>query len=68
MDLNLLEISVDGNRFEVETAPAIVFLKDPGVKPIVYHGIVLSYKTQEFDLSSLFHIISKYGCLCCRSS
>lgn len=28
------------NTFEVETAPAIVFLKDPGAKPIVYHGAV----------------------------
>ncbi|XP_062030161.1 uncharacterized protein LOC133746019 [Rosa rugosa] len=26
------------NSFEVESAPAIVFLKDPGVKPVVYHG------------------------------
>ncbi|KAI9174662.1 hypothetical protein LWI28_020900 [Acer negundo] len=26
------------NTFEVDSAPAIVFLKDPGVKPIVYHG------------------------------
>lgn len=28
------------NTFEVESAPAIVFLKDPGVKPVVYHGSV----------------------------
>lgn len=28
------------NSFEVESAPAIVFLKDPGVKPVVYHGSV----------------------------
>ncbi|XWS60514.1 hypothetical protein CRYUN_Cryun07bG0042300 [Craigia yunnanensis] len=26
--------------FGVESAPAIVFLKDPGVKPLVYHGSV----------------------------
>ncbi|WCJ35916.1 DNAJ heat shock N-terminal domain-containing protein [Euphorbia peplus] len=26
------------NTFEVESAPAVVFLKDPGVKPIVFHG------------------------------
>ncbi|TXG51717.1 hypothetical protein EZV62_024241 [Acer yangbiense] len=29
------------NTFEVDSAPAIVFLKDPGVKPIVYHGMLL---------------------------
>ncbi|GAV84669.1 hypothetical protein CFOL_v3_28111 [Cephalotus follicularis] len=28
------------NTFEVESAPAIVVLKDPGVKPVVYHGLV----------------------------
>lgn len=39
----LWDIFVVGNRFEVETAPAVVFLKDPGVKPVVYHGIVLSF-------------------------
>ncbi|KDP31275.1 hypothetical protein JCGZ_11651 [Jatropha curcas] len=27
------------NTFEVESAPAIVFLKDPGVKPVVFHGL-----------------------------
>ncbi|XP_054807258.1 uncharacterized protein LOC129309633 isoform X2 [Prosopis cineraria] len=26
--------------FGVESAPAIVFLKDPGIKPVVYHGSV----------------------------
>ncbi|XP_050223024.1 uncharacterized protein LOC126673092 [Mercurialis annua] len=26
------------NTFEVESAPAIVFLKDPRVKPVVFHG------------------------------
>ncbi|KAK7304643.1 hypothetical protein VNO77_42528 [Canavalia gladiata] len=26
--------------FEVESAPAIVFLKDPGVKPVVHHGSI----------------------------
>lgn len=30
--------SVWWNTFEVESAPAIVFLKDPGVKPVVHHG------------------------------
>lgn len=28
-----------GNRFEVESAPAIVFVKDSGVKPVVVHGM-----------------------------
>ncbi|KAK6920904.1 hypothetical protein RJ641_014582 [Dillenia turbinata] len=28
------------NMFEVESAPAIVVMKDPGVKPIVHHGSV----------------------------
>ncbi|PKI33756.1 dnaJ homolog subfamily C member 16 isoform X1 [Punica granatum] len=28
------------NAFEVESAPSIVFLKDPGVKPVVHHGPV----------------------------
>lgn len=30
------------NRLEVESAPAVVFLKDPGVKPVVHHGMLLS--------------------------
>ncbi|KAG9451366.1 hypothetical protein H6P81_011331 [Aristolochia fimbriata] len=32
------ESSLWWNTFEVESAPAIVFVKDPGVKPVVYHG------------------------------
>lgn len=32
------ESSIWWNTFEVESAPAIVFLKDPGVKPVVYYG------------------------------
>lgn len=32
---------VNDNRFEVESAPAIVILKDPGVKPFVHHGTKL---------------------------
>lgn len=27
------------NRFEVESAPAIAFVKDSGVKPVVVHGM-----------------------------
>ncbi|KAF3437633.1 hypothetical protein FNV43_RR20389 [Rhamnella rubrinervis] len=34
------ESSIWFNAFEVESAPAIVFLKDPGVKPLVHHGAV----------------------------
>lgn len=30
--------SIWWNLFHVESAPAIVFLKDPGLKPVVYHG------------------------------
>ncbi|KAF3951384.1 hypothetical protein CMV_022956 [Castanea mollissima] len=30
------------NGLGVESAPAIVFLKDPGLKPVVYHGSVNS--------------------------
>ncbi|KAI3907609.1 hypothetical protein MKW98_016253 [Papaver atlanticum] len=32
------ESSIWWNNFEVESAPAFVFLKDPGVKPVVFHG------------------------------
>ncbi|EOY21913.1 hypothetical protein QUC31_007478 [Theobroma cacao] len=34
------EFSVWWTTFGVESAPAIVFLKDPGLKPLVYHGSV----------------------------
>ncbi|XP_059644075.1 uncharacterized protein LOC132285859 [Cornus florida] len=34
------ESSIWWNMFGVESAPAIVILKDPGVKPVVYHGSV----------------------------
>ncbi|KAK9116667.1 hypothetical protein Sjap_015614 [Stephania japonica] len=36
------ESSLWWNTFEVESAPAIIFLKDPGVKPVVFHGAVNS--------------------------
>lgn len=36
-------VFVFGLRFGVELAPAMVFLKDPGVKPIVYHGMSLLF-------------------------
>ncbi|XVE56902.1 hypothetical protein DITRI_Ditri04bG0047800 [Diplodiscus trichospermus] len=34
------EFSIWWTTFRVESAPAIVFLKDPGLKPLVYHGSV----------------------------
>ncbi|KAI5683800.1 hypothetical protein M9H77_05028 [Catharanthus roseus] len=34
------ESSLWWNMFGLESAPAIVFLKDPGVKPVVYHGFI----------------------------
>ncbi|XP_042502470.1 dnaJ homolog subfamily C member 16 [Macadamia integrifolia] len=36
------ESSIWWNMFEVESAPAVVFLKDPGVKPVVHHGAINS--------------------------
>ncbi|XP_043725333.1 dnaJ homolog subfamily C member 16 isoform X3 [Telopea speciosissima] len=36
------ESSTWWNMFEVESAPAVVFLKDPGVKPVVHHGAINS--------------------------
>ncbi|GMI78201.1 hypothetical protein like AT1G18700 [Hibiscus trionum] len=34
------EFSVWWTTFGVESAPAVVFLKDPGLKPLVYHGLM----------------------------
>ncbi|XP_022736004.1 uncharacterized protein LOC111289319 isoform X4 [Durio zibethinus] len=34
------ELSVWWTAFGVESVPAVVFLKDPGLKPLVYHGSV----------------------------
>uniref|UniRef100_A0A6N2KEP8 Thioredoxin domain-containing protein n=1 Tax=Salix viminalis TaxID=40686 RepID=A0A6N2KEP8_SALVM len=34
------DFSVWWNAFEVESAPAIAFVKDSGVKPVVVHGLV----------------------------
>ncbi|KAF2311303.1 hypothetical protein GH714_021603 [Hevea brasiliensis] len=39
------DFSLWWNTFEVESAPAIVFLKDPGVKPVIFHG---SFNTSWF--------------------
>ncbi|KAJ6835438.1 uncharacterized protein M6B38_331755 [Iris pallida] len=36
--------SIWWNLFHVESAPAFVFLKDSGVDPVVYHGMLLTLK------------------------
>ncbi|KAJ4974179.1 hypothetical protein NE237_007353 [Protea cynaroides] len=36
------ESSIWWNMLEVESAPAFVFLKDPGAKPVVHHGAINS--------------------------
>ncbi|KAI3987681.1 hypothetical protein MKX01_028415 [Papaver californicum] len=41
------ESSIWWNNFEVESAPAFVFLKDPGVKPVVFHGAMNSTSFSE---------------------
>ncbi|MCL7031837.1 hypothetical protein MKW94_029295 [Papaver nudicaule] len=41
------ESSIWSNNFEVDSAPAFVFLKDPGVKPVVYHGAMNSTSFSE---------------------
>ncbi|XP_026405421.1 uncharacterized protein LOC113300411 isoform X2 [Papaver somniferum] len=41
------ESSIWWNNFEVESAPAFVFLKDPGVKPVVFHGAMSSTSFSE---------------------
>ncbi|KAK1314644.1 hypothetical protein QJS10_CPA06g00451 [Acorus calamus] len=35
------ESSVWWNAFQVESAPSIVILKDPGLEPVVHHGMLL---------------------------
>ncbi|KAM7480047.1 hypothetical protein LguiA_028260 [Lonicera macranthoides] len=37
------------NMFGVESAPAIVFLRDPGVKPVVHHGMFLCLHPVSFS-------------------
>ncbi|MCL7029995.1 hypothetical protein MKW94_017319 [Papaver nudicaule] len=41
------ESSIWWNNFEVDSAPAFVFLKDPGVKPVVFHGAMNSTSFSE---------------------
>ncbi|XP_010258427.1 PREDICTED: uncharacterized protein LOC104598200 [Nelumbo nucifera] len=58
------------NMLEVESAPAIVFLKDPGVKPMVYHGSInnseflnIVEKNKQHELPQLRSITSmELGC------
>ncbi|KAJ4841047.1 hypothetical protein Tsubulata_009388 [Turnera subulata] len=58
------------NSFEVESSPAIVFLKDPGVKPVVYHGplensqfLYLMEKNKQQELPQLRSVTSmELGC------
>ncbi|KAK3005599.1 hypothetical protein RJ639_016962 [Escallonia herrerae] len=52
------QVVATDNRFEVESAPAIVILKDPGVKPVVYSGMFLSL---DFITRLLFVLV--YICL-----
>ncbi|KAJ8772994.1 hypothetical protein K2173_028171 [Erythroxylum novogranatense] len=58
------------NVFEVESAPAIFVLKDPGVKPIVFHGLIdntefldIMEKNKQHELPQLRSVTSKeLGC------
>ncbi|KAF9597890.1 hypothetical protein IFM89_022251 [Coptis chinensis] len=58
---SLYPLSVDSvsceQQFEVESAPAIVFMKDPGVKPVVLHGLILSVGT--FNSSSFSDVMER---------
>ncbi|KAL3528409.1 hypothetical protein ACH5RR_007731 [Cinchona calisaya] len=57
------------NMFGVESAPAIVILKDPGVKPIIYHGMFFSpYSTFLYtmvaDAKVAWHVLlTSFRCL-----
>ncbi|CAN1296522.1 DnaJ homolog subfamily C member 10 [Linum perenne] len=58
------------NSFEVESAPAVVFIKDPGFKPLVFHGALnnsllldLMENNKEHELPQLRSATSmKLGC------
>jgi hypothetical protein len=52
--LNLFCFNFFNVRFEVESAPAIVFLKGPGVKPVVHHGTLLPAVLPEIQLNTLW--------------
>lgn len=54
---DLIDISFSINRFGVDTAPALVFLKDPGLEPTIYQGILLyssSFEVICFVVYSMF--------------
>ncbi|KAB5516572.1 hypothetical protein DKX38_027220 [Salix brachista] len=64
------DFSVWWNAFEVESAPAIAFVKDSGVKPVVVHGLVnnsefldLVEKNKQQELPQLRSVTSmELGC------
>ncbi|XP_051115725.1 uncharacterized protein LOC127240917 isoform X2 [Andrographis paniculata] len=45
------------NVFGVESAPAIVFLKDPGVDPVVYQGLVNSSQFTDLMEKNKHHVL-----------
>ncbi|KAL3813005.1 hypothetical protein ACJIZ3_014273 [Penstemon smallii] len=45
------------NMFGVESAPAIVFLKDPGVEPVVYHGSINSSAFTDIMEKNKYHVL-----------
>ncbi|KAJ6290594.1 hypothetical protein OIU78_026356 [Salix suchowensis] len=64
------DFSVWWNAFEVESAPAIAFVKDSGVKPVVVHGLInnsefldLVEKNKQQELPQLRSVTSmELGC------
>ncbi|THF95519.1 hypothetical protein TEA_002081 [Camellia sinensis var. sinensis] len=63
--IDLDRVLIINNRFGVESAPAIVFLKKHGIKPVVYHGpannscfvdIMEQNKHQEIFLDNFLHM------------
>lgn len=72
--MNFLD-SIGGYRYDVESAPATVFLRDPGTKPLVVYGIspiftVISYLHLPISYETVFlHHISSWltsSCRCCK--
>ena len=47
-------LSLTGNRLGVESAPAVVFLKDPGLKPVVNCGFQILWNRIRSQVSLLF--------------
>ncbi|CAI0560476.1 unnamed protein product [Linum tenue] len=58
------------NSFEIESAPAVVFVKDPGLRPVVFHGSLnnsvlldLMENNNQHELPQLRSVTSrKLGC------